>query len=809
MAWLSPIDWSEDLLRIRRKRSPNSCRWLTDHSFFHDWTTSTIPDSSIGWVYGRAGVGKTVASSAAIETLQNITSSKEDPGVILYFFFSGADDRRMTTLQMYQTIISQLLSQARPSLLPLQPIFEVAKKYGRSHLTWADDPVSILRQLLAIPSETFLIVDAIDECEDVESFLPDFLDVVRSAPGCRTLLLSRDIPALRRILETRPRIRITPTLTKECIDEYITNAINEVIVEDDVIRADILQQVSNRTQGMFLWASLMIQELKDAISPEDMTAILNESPPVLNSMYRMATRKMEQLPSKRRQLAKRILSRAVCSVRPLTWKELQTCLAFDSTLTSTRQRSLSRTLPYKSIVLKLCSPFIEHHLETDTFRLSHMSVHQYLTATEEAEKDQFCVAPEDAHRDMAAVCLEYLIQPEVHINNNLEPEEFPFTEYATSNWCHHLIKSKPDIHLHDQAVYFLSSKDRRQAWLSRWILLEKSAFPLQQILRLIHEVGQWLSSVGPDVRSHFDEHGDALDILVAFSLSRIQDPQGELSVKAVASKRIGQFERMMVIRELAREYTIAGRIGDGVNHVKTQLSQMDALSIPPVESVWLHSSLGLLYDQQGEVDLALSTQQKALSILLSSPSHDEFEAAQITNELGRLYRHQRKYKESEEMHLKALTSLRQLFPATDFQTTLTLNTLARCYRQQGRLEEALAFHNEAIAVQKTVLGLEHPHTLWVLSDIAKCHRDQGDMAKACELQEESVRLREKVLGPTHHDTLWALNDLAVMYEKDGRVDESFQIHSKALDGQKDTLGVDHKATVWTAQAIENLQHRRR
>ncbi|KAK8119664.1 C2H2 domain-containing protein [Apiospora kogelbergensis] len=333
---------------------------------------------------------------------------------------------------------------------------------------------------------------------------------------------------------------------------------------------------------------------------------------------------------------------------------------------------------------------------------------------------------------------------------------------------------------------------RRRAWLTRWLFAAKEESPLQRMLKLIREVRLHLEAYQSGLVS-FDELDDVLDVLVDFDIARLyRTKDGD----HVTLTKISHFERLTVVRELAREYMIAGRLSEGICHIEQCIRRIqNTPSTAPPDWSWLLSGLGIMHDQDENRELALEKLLEVLEIQESSDRQDPFEIALTRNDIGRLYRHLGQWDESEKMHLGALEPLYRIFPDNDLQVAWTQNTLARCYRKQGRLDEAIELHSRALESQKALIGLEHPHTLWALSDIAKCYGDKGDFIKACELQKESLKLREKVLGPLHHDYLWALNDLGILFEKARQFREAVNVHNIALKGQKQILESCHKTVL--------------
>ncbi|KAM3523884.1 hypothetical protein NHJ13051_004861 [Beauveria bassiana] len=794
LSWLAPVDYDDDWRRGRQMCAPDTSRWIFQHAAFKTWVDDAKP--RMGWVMGSAGMGKTVLCASVIDKLKDDVAA--DGVVVAHFFFDERDDSRNTALAMYRTVLAQFIAQLPSCAACIRPAFEVSKKYGRRCMTWSDRPAYLLEQVLAAATSAYMVLDGLDECKGMEGQLSELLSLLQSQQ-CRTLLFSRDAPWIRDKLVAFDLVTmtVTPDLTRPDIEAYFTNVINNLHVpalSDDERRA-LLSQLCGGADGMFLCARLLTGELQSATCLNDLYAAAAACPGSLNQYYSMRLTKLAQEPQRVQTLARGVFMRVVCSPRPLTWMELQCSLSLEPDGADV-QGSKGRS-PYKAAVLRVCQPFIEHDAERDTFRPAHLSVHQFLTVPTD---DSPCVGLPfhlaTGNQCIAKITLDYLMQIG---NHEVDPDAraYPLQAYATLYWCQHLVDAQLDEALHQKAVRFLSSDEKRRAWLMHWLLLRREAFPTQAMIGILGQVRCLLEDYSDGDGLKMDELEDMVVILAALDEARIQ------SQPAVP---ISRSDMMMIIRDLARLYTAAGRIDDGIRHLVASRERLDRVTgARPHDSVWLLNGVGILHDQAGHVDLAIATQREALAILDASGLCGELDRVLTINELGRLYRHQGNYAASEEMHLEALRILQPALPDTDVQVIWTKAHLARCYRQQGRFREACVLHEQVHTIRKRLVGAEHPHTLWDLSDVAKCRSDMGDLDAALRLQAESVRLRDETLGKHHNDTLWARNDLGIMYERAGRRRDALEEHRRAWEGQEMTLGEKHGTTMWSLQRIQELE----
>ena len=713
---------------------------------------------------------------------------------------------------MYRTLISQLVAQIPSCVEPVQAAFAMARKFKRGHMAWSESPPTLLKQVLALSRQTFVVIDGMDECRDMEDHLGDLLGVLKSSDTCRVLLLSRDTLGIRKkLVERKPlELEMTRDSTKTDVDSYFSAILKEleITAPEGLKRDELLSQLSAGADGMFLWARFMAEELKTATCPEDVYQVAARTPGGLNLYYGLALKRLSHGPPRVLELARDIFTHVLCSPRPLTWAELQCSLSRDADGSPGVPRCRAGRLPYKSAVLKVCQPFIEYHAGGDYFRPAHLSVAQFFTSpTDDSAQNTLRINLPAGHKRIANILLDYLAEMETQGGGvDPNPAVFPLLAYATSHWYYHLVNAEVDMELRSKALAFLSCETRRRAWLKRLLLLNLHAFPAPEIFRTFRKVRGLLKTHNGSEDFRIDELEDILMVLVALDVARIQARGSCVKGPGPSyTPTINNSDKIMIVRDLARVYKLANRVGDGVCHLEAGRALLEReAAARPEDSVWIANGLGILYDQQGRVERAVETQQLALALLDASQEPNEFDQILTINELGRLYRHQERFAESQAMHLRALGTLQRMLPDSDVQVIWTKSHLAKCYRMQGLLDEALQLQTQVLAVRVQLLGSEHAHVLWDMSDLAKCYRDLGHLATACRLQEDSVRLREKVLGPSHHDTLWAQNDLGLMYEMAGKREEARVAHLKGWEGQKLTLGPHHQTTLWSLAEITRL-----
>lgn len=806
MVWLGQVECSEAQRRAAKKRSPDTGLWLFNEPLFRSWIhdSDSCPGFRMLWVYGAPGAGKTVLSSTTIEHVQarKVDQIAKDSHVA-YFYGDSTDRSKGTAFNICISVLSQLLAQ-----LPNIPNALLAGRrnaacHGRYRISEADEVFDLFREVVAALSSVSLIIDALDECSSISEITSWLGEAVQSLPSFRVMYFSRDTATVRKELGQQPSIRMNAASTKQDVDSYLTSAVGTLPCTELDLKNRVFQSLSRKAEGMFLFADLSIQTLRSAIDVDDMVSILHTIPDGINEMYGLILRRLSNESFTRRSLARRVFRLICASMRPMTWPEMRFALSWDA-----NQENFQKSKePFKDTISELCCPLIEYQTETDTFCLVHFSVYEYLCENpvwwlSKDDTTQFFVQQSDAQHELAVMTLACIADDKVSQSVYLDISCYPLVAYATTNWCHHLSRSPFREDIHAKYVGFVACPERRINWILRWLLSEEWSFPLQHVVKLQKLVQQWANQGIKEQPSMVGGLGDIQSAL--FRLDDIQstpqpsDVTGELRV-------ISNFERLTCVRDLAREYTMAGEIDIGVEMFELALGRVEGPGRDvTLRSCWLLNSLGILYDQQGKTSLAKDTQSRALAFQEQYLPPNHLDIVLTINELGRVARHLEQFGEAEALHRKALRVLGRIFPESDFNITWTKSALGRSLLKQNRPDEAIRLHQQVLAIETYRLGRDHPHTLWTLSDIARCYCAQGNIEDAINAQEEVMERCRNALGPEKADTLWATNSLAILHERAGRLALARTLHATALEGQTKCLGEDHAHTRWSREAMTRL-----
>ncbi|KAK6512251.1 hypothetical protein TWF481_001141 [Arthrobotrys musiformis] len=815
MNWVSDSDPAQDFDRESKRRIGPSGLWLLEQPAYKYWLSSS--QNRLLRIVGSPGSGKTVISTTIIEDLgrqgQKQTATAWPDFIsscTAYFYCSTLSNQTQSKQVILCGLIKQILTKFEGELPEcVTQCYEKSFIAGRSSLSAADDPEILMKAIAESVGNLYIVVDGLDEVADRDATIEALVELTKNIRNLKTVVLSREINEITNdTMTSYPIIKLDSSNTSQDVKEFIQSRLNDIKKKDSSkdFPPEVVDEISQKANGMFLWAKLMMDSLKNAISFEDALDIVSNTPATLDEFYDKILDRIVRVTNTSpngRKIARTILMLMCAVARPLRWGELL-CMY------NINEEGVKAQNIFQSAVFEFCSPLIEQQPGTDIIRFVHLSVREFFVNASETNRlgtaGNFHFRESDAHMEVARRCLSYLLDPKANAKweeklktkNDLPSIE----EYAARYWGYHVTNSNYNDNLSRKMHTYLSEQSRRMTWIRKQLFRESSGFPLQHLIKIQKALHKWDTGNNSDKvkNERLDWIQDVGRVLVDID-STDTNPKDQAS----GQSRITYFQKLMVIRDLSREYTIRQRLDEGETWMQEALQKRkEKYGEGHISTVWLLNSLGIIYDQQHRVQLSASTHEKALKIQVETWGEEHSETMWTINELGRVYRHLGRYDEAIKMHNRAFEILKKLEPDNVLQIAWTLNTLARAYRKQGSVDKALECHEEAIGYQKGLLEEDHPHILWATADLGRCYRDRGDLKKSAFFHRVCLDGRRKVLGSDHPDTLWAMNDLGLVLSEDGQMEEAKKLHEEALEGQKRLLGENHPHTLWSKKQIEEV-----
>lgn len=331
---------------------------------------------------------------------------------------------------------------------------------GSGQLTASDEEISAaLSLLLAILPSIVLVFDGIDECECYELFLEQLRDICHTTP-VKILLLSRPTVQLP---DRFPHLslHLDQTWNLSDIKLFIRPKVAQLhgrrLLPPNLGTDEVVESLSSRAEGMFLWAYLMMSYLGcRALSPKEREDAI-VSPKFtegLDDVYDKICGILDRGYPKEKNRVRHIFEIIYIATRPLQVSELEVALAIvpgAQTDPANIIVDLEETLPI------ICGALVDVHTNR-TVRFVHSSFRDFLVAPYRWRHGAFLTVQERrSHVLLSTACLSYIAYdlPSTSICRAISAKDratakasFPFIEYALY-WTEHAaqgfdVSSRPD-----------------------------------------------------------------------------------------------------------------------------------------------------------------------------------------------------------------------------------------------------------------------------------------------------------------------------------------------------------------------------
>ncbi|KAF3121058.1 hypothetical protein TWF703_002210 [Orbilia oligospora] len=371
MKWASGRDPSMDFLRESQHRIHSSGQWFLGHPTYKNWLNHDhdSPDSRFLRITRCPGSGKTVLINRNGQ-LQNFD----------YFTI------------VLSSLIKQILRQLLYLPTSVIECYQRSLAKGRSSLSAADDSETLLESLAQEFDSLFIVIDDPDELYDghgAYGTIEPLFRLTSTIPNVKTILLSR-ITFHLDILYSFPIIKLGDPNTSEDINRYIRDGLSR-LQERNAIKGfspEIFNKISQRVNGMFLWARLMINSLwlGQVNNEEEALEAASSTPEGLQQIAWFGADGHEL------DIRRKVIMLMCAASRPLQWSELKHML-------NTSEESWERD-------------YEESIYFTAPFRFFHSSVREFfLTASNTAgfqpsyPKGEFEVREDEAHENIAGILM--------------------------------------------------------------------------------------------------------------------------------------------------------------------------------------------------------------------------------------------------------------------------------------------------------------------------------------------------------------------------------------------------------------------
>ncbi|KAJ7898088.1 hypothetical protein B0H13DRAFT_2275787 [Mycena leptocephala] len=260
------------------------------------WSLDTSPESTLLWLHGSAGAGK----SAIAQMFARDCQSEGQLGAS--FFFKRGHSKRGSWHSLFPTIAYQLARSVSEFLVPLQQAIESDPLVvGRAMaVQFQRLLVESFTNVAPLQSPPVVVLDGLDECADhkiQQEILRLFIRAIQAHQlPIRLLIASRPEPHIREILETEEAFAISRQCllpaddsAYEDIRTYLRDEFSRVHAQYTARGIDLgaewpskeaIEHLVTKSSGIFIYAVTVVRFVDDEYShPIDrLAAVLNLDP---------------------------------------------------------------------------------------------------------------------------------------------------------------------------------------------------------------------------------------------------------------------------------------------------------------------------------------------------------------------------------------------------------------------------------------------------------------------------------------------------------------------------------------------------
>jgi nucleoside-triphosphatase THEP1 len=439
--WLSSVPYMSHHRSKVKMLLPGSGKWLFRKPEFVEWMSSST--SSILWLHGIPGSGKSMLVAHVIEYIHDRISSETDPAPLAYFYCArnSNEPERSDASELMRSILEQLSCSGEdlPIREPVVQAYDAKKKEARGRKPGKLELEEVVKTVLKLleSNPATIVIDGLDECDPTkrQELLDSLETIIADSDNIvKVFLSSRDDHDLVHRLSKTPNLYIRASDNKEDIENFVKTRVDEAVAKDRIIcgsvsqtlKETISESIVQKASGMFRLASLHIDQLcnPQRIKTEDnVLSALANLPRDLTRSYEVIMSQILDSQEPTPSLAERILKLLHCSQQGLRSEGFIFLVCFNKA---------PRNMLKRSDVLSICCNLVVYDEELDQFRFAHLSVGEYLDGRQG-------YSSREINALAAEQCLRYLLTSNENKLANLSLEEvrgkMSFAAHADVNWA--------------------------------------------------------------------------------------------------------------------------------------------------------------------------------------------------------------------------------------------------------------------------------------------------------------------------------------------------------------------------------------
>ncbi len=193
------------------------------------------------------------------------------------------------------------------------------------------------------------------------------------------------------------------------------------------------------------------------------------------------------------------------------------------------------------------------------------------------------------------------------------------------------------------------------------------------------------------------------------------------------------------------------------------------------------NNLGILSEQQGDLDKALSLYKEALEIFKKNYEEEHTKIALVMNNLGGVYHAQKNYDEAKRNFTTALEIRKKLLGDKSSEVAGTLNNLGFLYEEMGDFEAAMRYYESSLQIKMHIFGGDpHLSIAKTLTNMVITAIHLKDLSKALTYSLRALEIRRALLDPNHQEIGENMSNICYIYKSRGELQNAKEYGEGAL-----------------------------
>ncbi|ERF76446.1 hypothetical protein EPUS_07326 [Endocarpon pusillum Z07020] len=476
LTWLSVVPTNLHHTIEGENFMPASCSWIDRHPGYVQWRKSS--ESSVLWIHGIPGCGKTKMIYYVIRRLLEENSNVTNPAPVAYFYCkrNPAEPKRTEPCEVMRSLLKQLASLG-PDYPIRYPLVQAYEKRAEA----VDADASCVLQLSALEcvpvileildqSPATIIIDAFDECNPVsrhELFSALNIILKQSASLVKVIIASRDDGDISSHLANSANVCIRAENNRDDIGRFVEYSLERALETkrllngrmSERLKTHVIAVLNAGAGGMFRWVTLQIENLCDSQRikiEDDVQHEVGRLPRTLKESYDPLVGRILSLADPSRVLAEQLFKWLLCAQKLMKFSELKA--------------AMKSSFAYKDLsvdkVLDMCSNLVVVD-NLGVFRFAHLSVRECL----ECHK---IFSATSSHALVLERCLEAYTSPSPELESQPYNENgFILKSYAMVYWpIHCQLSTGPgpnESFQRHQVLKFIFEDDQPSTAFTDWV----------------------------------------------------------------------------------------------------------------------------------------------------------------------------------------------------------------------------------------------------------------------------------------------------------------------------------------------------